>query len=153
MSATCDSVDQHGMTCGEDEAKEIVADVIVDGSIEIGHGRFLLRVELVAEQLVLALEQLVSAQKIDRAMFGSRHEPGTRIVGNAGLGPLLERDEERVLREILGLPDVSNDAREPGDHLRRFDSPHRIDGAVRTRVCHGLQSDERASPGQARLLY
>ena len=43
----------------EHEAQEIVADVVVERGVEIRRGRLLLGLELVAELLVLALEQLV----------------------------------------------------------------------------------------------
>ena len=95
------------MARGEDEPQQIVADVVVERGVEIGRPRLLLRVELVSELLVLALEQLVPAEKIDRAVLGGGHEPRTGIVGNPRLGPFLERDDERILREILGLPDVA----------------------------------------------
>ena len=55
------------------------------------------------------------------------------IVRDAGLRPLLERRDERVLREVLGEPDVAHDPREPRDELRRLDPPDRLDRAVRVR--------------------
>ena len=51
------------MAGGEDEAQQVVADVVVEGRVEIGHGRSCCGLELVAELLVLALEQLVAARR------------------------------------------------------------------------------------------
>ena len=48
-------------------------------------------------------------------MLRRGHEPGARVVRDARLRPLLERGDERVLREILGQADVAHDAREAGD--------------------------------------
>ena len=102
----------------EHEAKKVVADVVVDGGVQVGNGRVLLRVELVSELLVLALEQLASPKQIDRAMLRRGHEPCTRIVRDPCRRPLLERNEKRILREILRLSNIADDACEPGDHFR-----------------------------------
>ena len=52
---------EHRMAGDEHEAQQIVADVVVERGVEIGHGHLLLGLELVAELLVLALEQLSGA--------------------------------------------------------------------------------------------
>ncbi len=49
------------MTGDEHEAQEIVANIIVERGVEIGHGHLLLGLELATELLVLALEELVAA--------------------------------------------------------------------------------------------
>ena len=49
--------------------------------------------------LVLARNQFRPAQAIEGAKFRSGHEPGARLVGDAGLRPLFERGDERVLRQ------------------------------------------------------
>ena len=85
---------ENRMAGREHEAQEVVAHVIVEGRVEIRHGQLLLRLELATELLVLALEPLVSAQEIDRAMLRGGHEPGARVVRDARLGPLLERGDE-----------------------------------------------------------
>ena len=121
---------EHRMAGGEHEAQEIVADVVVERGVEVRHGRLLLDLELVAELLVLALEQLVAAQAIDGAMLGGRHQPGAGVVRDARLRPALERGDQRVLRQLLGQADVAHDAREAGDELRRLDPPDRVDRAM-----------------------
>jgi len=80
---------------------------------------------------MLAIEQRLATQQIDRTMLRRRHEPGARVVGNAGRRPLLERGHERILGEIFGDADVSDDSREAGDDFRRLDPPDGIDGAAR----------------------
>ena len=134
---------QHGMARGEDEPQQIVADVVIDA-----RRRDRERPTPAASSSswpscsCLRSSSFWRRSEIDRAMLRGGHEPCAGIIGNARLGPLLERDHERILREVLGQADVAHDAREPGDHLRRLDSPDGIDRAVRIRKRHGLQSDE-----------
>ena len=97
-----------------------------------------LRLELAAELLVLALEQRCVGAAVDRAVLGGGHEPGARVVRDARLRPLLERGDERVLRQLLGEADVAHDPREPGDEPGRLDPPDRLDGAVD--VAHGCSA-------------
>ena len=82
------------------------------------------------ELLVLALEQLVPAEVVDRAMLRGGHEPGARVARDARLRPLLERGDERILREVLGKTDIAHDPRETGDEPRRLDPPDRVDRAM-----------------------
>ena len=69
----------------EHEAQEVVADVVVEGRIEIRHGPLLLGLELATEFLVLAFEPLVAAQETDGPMLRGGHEPGARIIRDARL--------------------------------------------------------------------
>ncbi len=129
---------ENRMTGGEDEAQQVVAHVIVERGVEIRHGHLLLRFELAAELLVLALEPLVSAEEIDGAMFRRGHEPGARVVRDARLRPLLERGDKSILRQLFGKADIAHDPRETGDEPGRFDPPDRVDGAmyVGSRHCY-----------------
>ncbi len=139
---------QHGMAGREDEAQEVVADVVcplIDGRLEIRHRRFLFGLELVTELLVLPIEPLLAAPEIDRPVLGGRHQPRARVAGNARLGPLLERGEEGVLRQVLGQADIAYDARQAGDEPGRFNPPDRVDGAVRFGGRHGYRSDHLRS--------
>ena len=109
---------QHRMAGGEDQPQQVIADVIVERGVEIG-GRGVLRdLQLVAELLMLALEERAPAQEVDGAMLRRRHEPRAWIARNPRLGPLLERGNERVVREVLRDPDVADDTRQPGDEAR-----------------------------------
>src|SRR6185312_14048525 len=53
---------EHRMACGEDQAQEVVANVVVDGGIETGYRRALLLVDVAAELFVLAFEEAVAAE-------------------------------------------------------------------------------------------
>ena len=88
------------------------------------------RLELAADLLVLALEHLVPAQPVDGAALGGGHQPGAGLFGNARLRPLLERGDQRVLRQLLGEADVAHHAGEAGDELRLLDPPDRVDRAM-----------------------
>src|SRR5439155_14017486 len=135
-----------GMAGGENEAKEIVADIVVDRGVEIRTG-VLAGLEVAPELLVLSLEQLVPAQAVDPAVLRGRHEPGARVVRNARLGPSLERGDEGVLRQVLGETDVANHPREAGDELGRLDPKDRVDRAMGVGSRHGYRSHHLHSRG------
>jgi hypothetical protein len=44
--------------------------------------------------------------------------------------PLLERGDQRILREFLGKTNIAHDPRETGDEPGGLDPPDRIDGAM-----------------------
>jgi hypothetical protein len=125
------------VTRGEDETKQIVAHVVVDRGLDVGHVRFLFELDFVTELFVFALEPLVSTERIDRAMLRRGHEPRARIVRHARLRPTFERRHERILRELFRPPDVAHDPREARDEPGRLDPPDRVDRAVRFRGLHG----------------
>ncbi len=138
------------MASGEHQPQEVVADVVVEGRVEgfnlklatalevagtdlSGHdslGTDLVPNALTAELFVLALEPLVSAEMIDRAMLGRGHEPSARIVGDTRLRPLLERGYQSVLCQILGQADSADDPRQPGNKPRRLNPPDRVNRAM-----------------------
>ena len=89
---------------------------------------------------MLAVQQLAAAKLVDGAPLRGGHEPGAGVVGNARLGPALERGDECVLRQVLRQADITGHAREPGDELGRLDAPHRVDGAVGIGRRHRLAS-------------
>src|SRR5439155_24354805 len=115
----------------EHEAQEVIADVIVDRGGEIWRGHLELGLDLTTELLLLAREPFSAAQEVDRAMLRGGHEPGARVVRDARLRPLLERGDERILRELLGKTDIAHDPRETGDEPGRLDPPDRVDRSVR----------------------
>ena len=128
------------MARDEHEAKQIVADVVVDRRVEIGSAFLLLPLQLDAELLVLSVEHLATTELIDGATLGGVHEPRARVIWDSRLGPLIERREECVLREVLGQAHVAGHAREPGNQPGRFDSPDRVDCSVCVRDSHAEQS-------------
>ena len=109
------------------EAQEIVADHVIQRGIEIGLRRFLLNLEFVAEFLMLAFEQFVAAEDINRPMLRGGHEPSARLVWNTRRRPLCKRGEKRFLRELLGEADIAHHPRETGDQLRLLDPEDRVD--------------------------
>ena len=118
------------MTRREDEPQEIVADVVVDGVLDRRHRVVAFVVQVAAQLLVLAFQALAAAELVDRPVLCGRHQPGAGVVGHAGLGPALERGDERFLRELLGGADVAHDTCEPRDQAGRFDPKHGLDRAV-----------------------
>ena len=101
---------QHRMAGGEDQAQQVVADVIVQSGIEIRCRGVLRDFQLVAELLMLALEERAAAQQVDGAVLRRRHEPCAGIAGDTGRGPLFERGNQCVVRKVFCEPDVADDA-------------------------------------------
>ena len=60
-------------------------------------------------------------------MLGCGHQPGPRVVGNAGRGPLFQGGDQCILRKIFRKADVANDAGQSGNQAGRFDAPNGID--------------------------
>jgi hypothetical protein len=85
----------------EDEAEEIVADSVVESGAEVGHGLFE-SFQLAGDLFVFALGNCVAAEEIDGATFGSCGEPRGRVIRNAGVWPLFQSSDERLLREVFG---------------------------------------------------
>ncbi len=92
---------EHRMAGDEDQAQQIVADVLVDRRVEVAVTRFLLGLEVASDFLLLALESRFAAQHIDRPMLRRAHEPRPRIARHARFWPLLERRHQRVLGQLL----------------------------------------------------
>ena len=110
--------------------KQIVADIVVERRVGIGRKGFAVDLQLAADLLMLALQHLVAAEMIEGAPLGGRHQPGARVGGNALARPLLQRRNQRLLRELLGQPDIAHDAGQPGDQLGLLDAPDSVDRAV-----------------------
>ena len=136
---------EHGMTGDEYQAQQVIADIVVESSVEFFHlgltrpdlaGTDLLNDAFATEFLVLAVEPLVAAEVVDGAMFGGGHQPGARIVRNARLRPLFERGHQSILREVFGHADIAHNSGQPGDEPRRLDPPDRVDGTMCVGSCH-----------------
>ena len=100
---------------------------------------------------MFSFEQLVAAEKIDGSMLRGGHEPGAGIFRDARFGPLIERRNEGLLREVLGDADVAHHAGETGDQLRLLDPPDCVDRAVCVGSRHGYRLTHLPSPPQAAL--
>ena len=128
---------ENRMAGREHQAQEVVSDVIVDRAVEIRHGHLLLCIELATKFLVLALEELFSAEQVDRTMLRRGHQPGAWVVRDPRLRPLLQRGDEGILCELLGKTDVAHDPRETGDDFGGLDPPDRVDRSMCVGSRHG----------------
>jgi len=66
------------MTGHEDEAEQVVADVLVDYSARIGP--LARHLNVAPERLMLAFERLAASNEVDRAMLGRPHQPGAGLL-------------------------------------------------------------------------
>ena len=80
---------------------------------------------------------LAPPQAIQCAVLRHRGEPRAGVVRHALLRPLLERADQRILREFFRQAHVAHHARDRGDDLRGLDLPYRLDGALRGGRGHG----------------
>jgi hypothetical protein len=80
--------------------------------------------------LVLPLEHRPPAKLVDRVMLCSAHEPRCRLVGHTRHRPLLERRNQRILRQLLGEPDIADDPCQGADQPRGVDPPDCLDRAM-----------------------
>ena len=103
------------MAGDEHQPEEIVADVVIDRHVTLGHGEILLDLEIAPDHVVLLRQERLPTHEVDRPPPADGHEPGARVVRDTLRGPLLERRDERVLGEILGEAHVADDASQPGD--------------------------------------
>ncbi len=78
------------MAGGEDQPQQLIADVVVQGGIQIGHG-LLLGLHLPRDHAVFAVQHRAAAQMIQRPAFGGRHQPGA--------GRPAAKDDARVRRQ------------------------------------------------------
>src|SRR5438874_11631262 len=113
----------------EDEAEEVIPDVLIDRRVRVD--ALLSPLDVAPHLFAFALERLAAADRVDRAMLRRRHQPGARFLRHARGGPLLERGNESVLRELLGRTDVADETSQPGDEPGRLDPPDRFDRAMR----------------------
>lgn len=118
------------MAGGEDQAQQIIANIVVNCIIQIRHGSLTVRLDLAAQFFMFPFQQLVSAKKIGGTVFRRGHQPGPGLVRDAFFWPFLESGYESILREVLGQTDIMHDARKAGNEPRRFDPPDCVDGAM-----------------------
>src|SRR6202021_1224259 len=138
---------KYRVTRYEDEAQQVVANIIVERGFQIWHGHLLLRLKFPTQLRVLEFEALVSSPEIDGTILRGSHKPRAWISRNSGLRPLLEGSDESVLSEFLGKPDVADDSRKACDDSGRLDSPDRVDDAMYVGSRHGYPSHHLQSGG------
>ncbi len=136
VSAARASADSTGWHAAKIRPKQLIAEVVVERRCHVIGARVALILELAADLGMLAREHLGAAELVDGFAFRRRHQPRTRIVGNARLRPLAERGDERVLRQLLREAHVTNHAGEPGDQPRMLDAEHGLDRLVGVSLRH-----------------
>src|SRR5258708_15920119 len=87
------------MACNEYETQQIVAHVII-GFLLRRWRRGHQQLRVVRDGLVLALQEFETPQLIKRAILGGYHQPGSRVVWNAGRRPLFEVRHHPLLRHF-----------------------------------------------------
>ena len=133
---------QHRVARREHQPQQVVADIVgargIEAIDEIRHEVRLQCVEIVAQLFALAGMQRFLAQAVEGAVLRGRHQPRSRIVGHARVGPMFERRHQRVLRQLFGEPHVAHDPCDVGDDLGGFDPPDCLDGTMGGRLRHGI---------------
>ncbi len=124
------------MTGGEDEPKQFIADVVVQGGVQIGHGQLFL-VHVSGDHLVLALQHSAAAQMINGPVLGGRHQPGARPFRNAGRRPPLEGGHQCILSQLLGQRHIAQHPRQTRDQPGLLDPPNGEDRAMDVGGRHG----------------
>ena len=115
----------------------------------------------------LAREGLVAPDQVDAAPLGGGHQPRARVARHPVARPLLQRGDQRVLRQLLGHPYVVHQPGQSGDQPRRLDPPHRLHrtpapgpgrpagagracgGVVAVGCCHGPHHSSRGATAQS----
>ena len=134
---------EHRVAGHEHQAEQVVADVVHGCAARSGasaRGR-----QLPADLLALALERRVASHRVDRPELRGGHQPGARVVGDAGPRPPLERRDQRVLGEVLRQPDVADDPGQAGDQPGGLDPPDGLDRPVGRRLRHAIRAPRSAS--------
>ena len=135
---------QHGVAGGEDEAQQLVAEIVVHGRFDrLGRAVDAL-VQRPRDLLVLALAHLVAPEGVDGAALGGGHQPGAGIGRNAGPRPFGEGDDQRVLRQFLGQVDIAHHAGQARDEPGPFNAKGRFDRLVRLACGHAAFSAKAA---------
>ena len=105
---------EHRVAGGEDQAQQVVADLVLARGVErvdeVGHHQRLLRLQVLPDLLELLAQALVAAQPVERAVLRGGHQPRPGLVGHAVARPVLQRGDQRVLRQLLGQADVAHHA-------------------------------------------
>jgi len=134
---------QSRVTGGEDQPKQLIADVVVQGGVQIGHG-LLLGLHVPGDHLVLALEHSAAAQMVQGPALGGRHQPGAGFFWNACRRPPLEGGQQGFLRQILGQRHIAQHPRQAGDQPGLLDPPDGQDRAMGVGGRHGRRPRLRA---------
>jgi hypothetical protein len=130
---------QDRVTGDEHQVEEIIANVVIDGGVDIDIAA--LGLDLIDDRVLFALMQAQFANTVDATMLGGGHQPGGGPFRQAILGPALECSEKCVLRQFLGNADIAGEARQPGNEPCLLDAPDRFDRAIGVRLRHASRLD------------
>ena len=72
----------------------------------------------------------LAPQPVDRLVAGDAGDPGARVVGDAVVGPALERDHERLLHRLLGEVEVAEDPDQARDRPSRLVPEQAVDDLI-----------------------
>ena len=135
---------QRGMAAREHEGEALVGDrahVV------------LVRRELLqpADELGLALEDLLATDPVDRAVPCRRDDPCARSSWHAVARPPLERGRERILHGVLGELEVTENAGEDRDRMAPLLSKDLLDALLHASVIAGPAGSRcsRVSPTES----
>ena len=117
------------MAGGEDEAQQIIIDILVEHGLDLGHLLFEGH-EIDGQRTMLAIDHGGAPEAIERPVPRDLGQPGGRVARNAILGPALQCQQEGILGDLLGQTDVTQIAGKPGGELRLLDAPNRFDGTI-----------------------
>ena len=121
---------QHRVAGGEDQAQQLIADVVVERRLDVLDAGVAFVLEVAADLGVLARLHLVAAELVDRPALGRGHQPGAGVLRNPGLRPFGERGHQRVLRQLFGQADVAHHPGQARDQPGLLDPEDGLDCVV-----------------------
>ena len=142
------------MTGGEDQAQQLVADIVVHGRLDRRDAGLVLFRKVAADLGVLAREHPVAPQSVDGPALGRSVQPGAGIGRNPGSRPIRQGRDEGILRQLLGQAHVAHHPGQAGDEPCPLDPEDRLDRSVGfgCRHSHAQGGVERPGTRQARLI-
>src|SRR6185437_596571 len=105
-------------------------DFPVDHVVEPGQRFFRPPGEVHLDLAMLVFDPVLAPQDIQSAMLRGGDQPGSRIVRNPRLRPVLERREQSFLRQILGQAHIPHQPGEYRDHFGGLDAPNSLDALL-----------------------
>ena len=136
------------MAAHEHHAQLVVAQLLIEVFVLL---RSAMPSSQFARQLLgLIREDGVAPDCVQRLVAGNAEQPPARVLRNAGMGPLLESLQKRILNHLLRQIQMrgSEQARQVGDHLPRRSAEQMVDkipDVVHCRLQPVIRSTSRTS--------